>query len=619
MTERWHRTSELAGLPGMPRVARAIRNHGPRRGWISRPAPGHAQALEWLEVSLPAKTQSALRGHAAGDGAAAPVVAATKLDARTEIVTAFDAWRPSDVALVPALKAWCAMYKATGAGVSAEARAAVPACAWNTLQRWRNTLRAEGRVADRRGGRQSDIDADAALAAYLEAHLRANPRHVTAKHLQRAVMAEFGQVLSISQVRRWVRAWRRDNSYAMSAGTPDAHRSHTMPAFGSESDGVERLNQIWELDSTRADVMCADGRRHALVAGIDIWSRRGRVLVTPQSNAAAVSALVRRCLLDWGVPETVRTDEGADYTSVHLRRVLADLGVEHDVLPPYSPDKKAFIERFIGTLSRDLLSQLPGFTGHNVAQAQALRERRSFADRRGEDRTVTFRAELTAEELQDRLDAWCRDLYEREPHTGLGGLTPFARAAGSPSRPVDERALDMLLAPAAGTDGRRKVSKKGISVDGGLYIHGALGGHSDDWVHVRQDPTDYGRIVVYTAPDADGMSTFICVAEDPSRTGVDRQAVAAQARANWRARNRSERERTRELERQHLPSHAIDKVLANAGREAGKVVALPVRGPEHRTGALDAAADAADAVEAADTPGTAGAEQSIFERFYQEQ
>ena len=55
---RWHPTSALAGLPGMPgKAIRAITFHGPGRGWESR---RRGRGLEWLESSLPAQTQAAL-------------------------------------------------------------------------------------------------------------------------------------------------------------------------------------------------------------------------------------------------------------------------------------------------------------------------------------------------------------------------------------------------------------------------------------------------------------------------------------------------------------------------------------------------------------------------------
>ena len=345
MTERWHRTSALVGLPGMPKSARPINHHGPRRGWISRRVNGHAQALEWLESSLPPETQAAISGEASAACALNPV---SRLDARVEIVTAFDAWRPRDTALVPALKKWCALYKESGAGVSTETRAAIPGVAWNTLQRWRSAIRANGSSAllAGRGGRRSAIDESADLAAYVESHVRRNPRHVTARNIQRAVLAEFGAELSISQVRRWVRSWRAANGFALSAGEPDRHRSRTQPAFGDAAAEISALNGLWELDSTRVDVMCADGRRHAIVAAIDVWSRRAKVLVTPQSRGTAIAALIRNCMLAWGVPDCIRTDEGA---RLHIALPDARGGGSRDRPrdpPPLQPREKAVCRAF---------------------------------------------------------------------------------------------------------------------------------------------------------------------------------------------------------------------------------------------------------------------------------
>ena len=93
------------------------------------------------------------------------------------------------------------------------------------------------------------------------------------------------------------------------------------------TQAVIRLNQVWELDSTPADVMCADGR-HVIVGAMDAWSRRGRLLVVPVSRATAICALLRRCLIDWGVPETGRCAAGAP-----LRRTV-DAADSHDALRP---------------------------------------------------------------------------------------------------------------------------------------------------------------------------------------------------------------------------------------------------------------------------------------------
>lgn len=627
MTDAWHRTADLVGLPGMPNVARPIRLHGAARGWISRQASwGKRTVLEWLESSLPPETQAALRGEgsshparsapetgvsrrddsAEGDGCQLPSPpsllsdssALAVADARTEILAAFNAWhRGSDLGLIAAMREWAPFYSGGGGDVSDETRELIPSVAWNTLQRWRADRREGGTAAlmRGRGGRSSDVSGP--VAALVEAMLLANPHHVTAKNVLRAISARFPESdpPGIASVRRFMARWRDANGFAVSAvADPDGHRSRTMTAFGDGGCDADALNQLWELDSTKLDVICSDGVRWDVCVGIDVWSRRTKGFVTQRSCSEAIAALSRRCLVSWGVPGMIRTDEGADYTSKHLSRVLRDLDVVHDPLPPYRPDLKPHVERVIGTMARDLLSQLPGFCGHDVADGQRIRNRKSFAARRGEDRTVTFRCDLTAEELQDRIDQWCDHLYGREPHSGLEGLSPFEKAAswtGPAPRAVSERGLDILLAPAAG-DGRRKVGKDGIRVDGGIYIAAELGFHADEWIHVRQDPGDWGRIWVFTEPDADGAHAFICVAEDPARTGIDRREVAVAARRNWAARSNAARKRARELAAEHAPADTIMEVLDKAAEDAAKVVQLPRKAETHETAATKAAADA---------------------------
>ena len=460
---------------------------------------------------------------------------------------------------------------------------------------WRRRVRGlpeGGRVAalldSARPGRPSAIDGDAAWRGTLAALALHHGPHLTAEHARRVLVARHGRAPHVRTVRAWLARWRAEHARTLSAVTaPDRHRSHRQPAFGTS--GTDVPNAVWELDSTVADVMCVPGRRPALVAALDLGTRRLAVLVSPTSSAAAIAALLRRCVLDWGVPSAIRTDEGADYTSGRIAGVLADLEIRHDVAPPYTPEAKGAVERALGTLSRDLLAHLPGFVGHHPGQAAAIRSRRSFAGRRGMSPAAQVGAALTIAALQARISAWCEDIYGRRAHAGLGGRSPWeaARAAPPPRRVTDERALDALLAEPAG--GTRQVGKRGIKVGGRAYIAPELGARLDDTVRVRFDPAP-GRLHVYSA---DGR--YICIAEDPSVTGADRAAVAAGARAAARAADTAARAAARELAARHRPEAAMDDVLAHAQAEAGRVVALPRRGAAHETPALVEAAQAADA------------------------
>lgn len=457
-----------------------------------------------------------------------------------------------------------------------------------------------------RTGRPSAIDGNLDWREEAEALAFERAMHLTATEVEETLIARHGAAPHIRSIQRWLSRWRADHAAELSAvANPDRHRSHRQPAFGEAGAVASGLNALWELDSTMADVICADGRRRALVAAIDVWSRRSRFLIAPTSRATAIAALLRLCILEWGVPAAVRTDEGADYTSRHVLAVFDNLGIEHLKCRPYRPEEKPFVERLIGTVSRGLFARLPGFAGHSPADAAALRSRKSFAGRRGEAPPVTLGASLDADELQARLDTWADAHYGRKPHSGLDGETPFARAnswTGPVHRIQDARALDALLAVPAGGDGRRVVRKTGIMVDGGEYIAAELGPLVKQRVQVLQDPADLGRIHVYRETADGKRGAFVCVAEDPARTGIDRAAVAAQAKALARRADNEARSRAADLKRRRKPETAIDDVLAHSAAEAERVVALPRRSEDHETPALAEAARAAKAADEADAP-----------------
>ena len=165
------------------------------------------------------------------------------------------------------------------------------------LGRWRRKVRGLPRGARvaalldaRRPGRPSLIDAE--MRETLEALLFGLGDHLTAEHAHRTLFARHGRAPKVQTVRSWLRRWRKENATDLLAVTnPDLDRSRHRPAGGDAAASVLRLNQLWELDGTPADVICADGRRYAIVAAIDIWSRQARVLVVPTSRAAAIAAL----------------------------------------------------------------------------------------------------------------------------------------------------------------------------------------------------------------------------------------------------------------------------------------------------------------------------------------
>ena len=183
----------------------------------------------------------------------------------------------------------------------------------------------------------------------------------------------------------------------------------------------------------------------------------------------------------------------------------------------------------------------------------------------------TFELHLTADELQRRCDLWLSKVYETRPHRGLDGMTPRLRAAswtGEVRAIADVRALDALLAPAAG-NGTRVVSRKGLQVGGRCYIAPELGPRVGERVGVREDAAEPARLHVFAA-----NGWFICLAGDPARTGLAVRRVAREAAVLAGEADRRARRRARDLQRRDRPETAMDDVLASAA-DGDRVAAFP--------------------------------------------
>jgi putative transposase len=529
--------------------------------------------------------------------------ARSRADAKLDILDALDRWlKATGQKTTKGIDEFCADYnRGHIAGLDA-ARAVIPDLSTPTIYRWKKAVKTQGAaaLAGNYGHRKGSglIDSQPELKDYVVAMLAGQP-HTSIKNLHRGLLARFAsradlKMPSLKTAERFVSDWREANHELHTAiANPDAWKNRYMVAFGKAAADVDRLNQRWEMDSTPADVMLTDGR-HSIIGVIDVYSRRLKLLVTKTSKSASVALLIRRAILDWGVPDSIKTDNGADYVSHHIRRALRFLGIEHLLCEPFQPWQKPHIERALGTFSHGPVEMMAGFIGHNVSEREAIRARQSFADRLMTKNEVV-EINMDAAGLQAYCDKWTETIYYIERHEGLGGKTPQAMVLGwkEPIKTIDDpRALDLLLAEAPG-DGYRTVNKGGLRIDNDEYIAPELALYARRRVHVLYDPDDLGRVYVYA--DEDGQTKFVCIAECPDRTGINRQAVAAKAREIQKANIQEGRKQLKQLSKKVGIGQALDEIYA-AAEQADNVVRLRPHDTEiHTSAGLDAAKEAADA------------------------
>jgi hypothetical protein len=477
-------------------------------------------------------------------------------------------------------------------------RAEVPSLSVASLYRWQQRLDVGGpaALADAYGNRAGTgvVAQTPELRTWLLGVLYEHP-HIAPGRMYEALLttrADLAQQTSLRSLQRWLAGWKKDNAQLWAyVRNPDEWKSRFKAAFGNAAQAIIRLNQLWELDSTPADLQLTDGR-HTVLSCIDVWSRRVKLLVSPTSKSAAICALLRRCLLDWGIPEICRTDNGQDYKSLRLTGAIRSLAIEQQFCVPFASEQKPFVERAFRTFSHGLLELLGGYSGHSVADAQEIRARKSFAQRLLTPGEV-IEAKLTSTQLQKFCDDWTAAVYERNPHDGLGGLTPFERATswtGEVRRlsQENERALDILLEETL----IRQVGKKGIQLAGEFYVDPDLAPAIGQNVQVLLDPTDLGRIVVL-----DGAGKFVCIATNANLAGFNLAEKASVGKSRQSEVMRAGRNAMKDMAREHKTRNLAEDMLQARRDAAQNLVALPKRDfVEHTNEAIAGAADAAAAL-----------------------
>jgi len=636
--EKWISTADVAALLKVSK--RTIQLRAQRENWTSQPRSGRGGGVEYHIDSLPESIRSQIapieitvEGHHDAQQVMLIHQTVTNIQHQKNIValtstnahqltdrenaqwTIYQAWvthhRATGVSVVKSQYAFSDLYNAGMIEVDPCVRSYYPNISRGSIARWRSELKTKGSLRTNYGNRKgkSKIIGQSDLAQYLQSVLVTYP-HIGAKTLYDGMHARFAgrgefQLPSLRAVQRWMNDWMKQNSQVFTAiSNPDQWKNKFMVAHGSFSEDVSRLNQIWEFDATPADLLLADGR-YSLSGVIDVYSRRLKLFVTKTSKAVAVASLIRRALLDWGVPEVAKTDNGKEYTGHHITRVFASLDIEQVLCPPFQPWHKPHIERAFNTFSHDLLELLPGFIGHNVADRKELEARKSFADRLLKKNEVV-ELKISATELQTFCDRWCNSVYNHRNHAGLNNRTPFEMVAnwtGELKRITDERALDLLLAEAPDNHGRRQVQKKGIRIKwphesvSHHYISPVLGDYVGQQVHVTYDPAgDMGRVYVF------GPEGFICIAECPELTGIDRKEYAELAKRQQRESIQDQRRSLKSVAKQIKVGDLAEQIIAHREQKHGNVTLFKRAGTEHESPLLIEAADAMKAADQMDTP-----------------
>jgi transposase InsO family protein len=198
---------------------------------------------------------------------------------------------------------------------------------------------------------------------------------------------------------------------------------------------------LWQLD-IMGGAFLADGTEAKIVTGLDDHSRYCVICqVVLRATGRAVCLAFAAALREFGVPEEVLTDNGKQFTDrfgkggeVLFDRICRDNGIIHRLTQPGHPTTTGKIERFHGSLRRELLNDAVPF------------------------------ADLTA--AQAAVDAWRQEYNTTRPHQALGMASPAGRFTSRKDGPEEQLLplrLPAILSPVPATEDSQDRAGRGFT------------------------------------------------------------------------------------------------------------------------------------------------------------
>ena len=132
----------------------------------------------------------------------------------------------------------------------------------------------------------------------------------------------------------------------------------------------QRQNHVWSYDFVQACTQ--DGRSLRLLTMIDEFTRQCLAIrVARRLSSAQVIEVLGECMLQQGVPEYIRSDNGAEMTAKRVRSWLATVGTQALFIEPGSPWENGYCESFNGKLRDECLN---GEIFYSLKEAQVVIE-----------------------------------------------------------------------------------------------------------------------------------------------------------------------------------------------------------------------------------------------------
>ena len=133
----------------------------------------------------------------------------------------------------------------------------------------------------------------------------------------------------------------------------------------------ERPNHVWSYDFV--STYTHDGRTVRMLNLIDEFTRKCLAIYPRRRlNSRKVIEVVANAMIEHGIPEHIRSDNGPEFVAKDLRKWLADIGTKTLYIEPGSPWENGYCESFNSKLCDEFLN---GEIFYSLKEVQVLAER----------------------------------------------------------------------------------------------------------------------------------------------------------------------------------------------------------------------------------------------------
>ena len=167
-------------------------------------------------------------------------------------------------------------------------------------------------------------------------------------------------------------------------------RRRVMAKLRADRSDATGPNQVWAMDWMYDELF--DGRRLWVLTVVDTWSRVCPVLrVCRSATSMGVVDALEQARRQYGLPATIRVDQGSQFTSKELDLWAYSNGITLDFSRPGKPTDNAYVESFNATVRLECLG------------------RHWF---------------LGLDDAREKVEEWRIEYNEVRPHSAIGDRTP---------------------------------------------------------------------------------------------------------------------------------------------------------------------------------------------------